>query len=808
MRYSTGTAAIELSVRELCAMAHKSGSIDCRHPHKNRDAMQKGSEAHRRLQAKQGASYRAEVTLCNTTLYNGIYYTVEGRADGVIEEGNTVTVEEIKTVRGRGFSFGAREDAYSQLRCYAHFLCESRHLSRIRLRMRLFDPEKDLVRDSYSEMTAADLRAFYHSLLARIEYFARFEVARKTEYIPSVEAIKFPYDNPREGQTELAEAVFRAVRRGKRLFAGAPTGIGKTMSTLYPAVKALGASHCDRIFYLTAKASTRREAYAAAGRIFAAGAKLRTVILYAKEQVCINEGGCKRGNASRCNPDECPFARGYYDRVDGALQELLSRGNGFPRVILDEVAKKHRVCPYELSLDLSLFCEIIICDYNYVFDPAVYLRRYFDAVEGERGAYVFLVDEAHNVPDRARDMYSARLASEPFEAVYARVDPADGKLEAALGGFLMAMRRMARLCGENKQKHEDGTESGYYINRAPAESFCEQAELCRRALDAVLKAEPLHPLANEIADLSAALRRFGAIAEYYDARFLTYAELVHGQFAIQLYCLDPAGVLNTAAARARAAVFFSATLTPLDYFVDVLGGGKGALTLALPSPYDPKNLLVTVVPSISTRMEDREKSYKRVATYIAAAVSARAGNYMVYFPSYEYLNRVYEKFSARYGQVECIVQHPGMTARERDDFLAAFKADEGHLRVGFWVLGGSFSEGVDLPGSRLIGSVIVGVGIPGISNERNILRDYYENKCERGYDYAYTYPGMNRVLQAAGRVIRREEDRGIVVLIDSRYAEEPYLHLYPPHWQDITAAGDAASLAHRVACFWNEKKNE
>ncbi len=807
MQYHTETAAIELSVRELCAMAHKSGSIDARHPYRGRDALQKGSEAHRKLQAKEGPAYQSEVTLRNTTLYNGIYYTVEGRADGVIEEGNTVTVEEIKTARGRGFLAGPREDAYSQLRCYAYFICESKHLARVRMRMRLYDPEKDVVRDSYSEMTAEELRSFYHSLLARIEYFARFEVTRKTEYIPSVEKIGFPYDNPREGQTELAETVFRAVRRGKRLFASAPTGIGKTMSTLYPAVKALGAGHCDRIFYLTAKASTRREAYAAAGKIFSAGAKLRTVILYAKEQVCLNEGGCKRGNASRCNPDECPFARGYYDRADGAVMELLSRGNGFPRVILDEVAKKHRVCPYELSLDLSLFCEIIICDYNYVFDPAVYLRRYFDVVEGERGEYVFLVDEAHNLPDRARDMYSARLSSEPFEAVYARVDPADTKLETALGGFIMTMHRMARLCTENRQKHEDGTESGYYINRAPAESFCEQAELCRRALDAVLKADPFHPLVNEIADLTAALRRFAGIAEYYDTRFLTYAELVRGRFSIQLYCLDPAGVLNSAAARARAAVFFSATLTPLDYFVDVLGGGKGALTLALPSPYDPKNLSVTVVPSISTRMEDREKSYKRIATYIAAAVSARAGNYMVYFPSYDYLNRVYEKFAARYGQVECIVQHPAMTARERDDFLAAFKADEGHLRVGFCVLGGSFSEGVDLPGSRLIGSVIVGVGIPGLSNERNILRDYYENKCERGYDYAYTYPGMNRVLQAAGRVIRREEDKGIVVLIDGRYAEEPYLHLYPPHWQDITAAGDAASLAHRATLFWREEKN-
>jgi len=803
VRYNTACAAIEMSVRELCQMAHKSGSIDARRPSRIA-AMQKGSEAHRRLQARQGKSYQAEVPVQNTTLYEGIYFTVSGRADGVIEENGRVTVEEIKLRQG---GYGARDDAYSQLRCYAHFICESRHLASIRLRMRLYDPERDTVHDTNSEMTAAELRVFYEGLLARVAFFARLEVTRRSVCLPEIEAVRFPYENPREGQSELAEEVFRTVRRGKRLFAQAPTGIGKTMSTLYPAVKALGAGYCERIFYLTAKASVRREAYAAAAKLFESGAKIRCVVLHAKEQMCSNEGGCKRGNQSRCNPDECPFARGYYDRVDTALEELLTRANGYPRTLIAEVAAKHRLCPYELSLDLALYCELIICDYNYVFDPAVYLRRFFDENEGERGEYVFLVDEAHNLPDRARDMYSATLNAAPFTEALSRVDPvADTKLVEALGGFVTCLTRMSALCTENRQKHEDGTESGYYLNAELSLSLMDAALQCRRALDAFCKAEPLHPLADDLSGLSAALRRFGSIAEYYDGRFLTFAELLHGAFQIQLYCLDPSGVLNTAAARARAVVFFSATLTPLEYFVDVLGGGKQATTLSLPSPYDPDNLCVTAVPVISTKMEERARSYKRVATYIAAAVSARAGNYMVYFPSYEYLNAVYERFAARYPDVSCVVQHPGMSYAEREGFLAAFKADRGHLRVGFCVLGGSFSEGVDLPGSRLIGSIIVGVGIPGLSNERNILRDYYEHACERGYDYAYTYPGMNRVLQAAGRVIRREEDCGVVVLIDSRYAEEPYLHLYPPHWQGITAAGDAASLAHRVTEFWRKKR--
>ncbi|MBQ8358065.1 MAG: ATP-dependent DNA helicase [Clostridia bacterium] len=802
MRYNKDTCAMELSVRELCALAHKSGNLDAGAPHRRFDAMRKGSEIHRSVQATE-KNYNAEVFLRNTTIYHGISYTVEGRADGVIEENGAVTVEEIKTTRGRNFAYGARGDAYSQLRCYAYFLAEARHLKSVHLRMRLVNSESGEIRDTCSIATAEELYAFYCSLLERIEPFAREELTRREERIPSVQAVGFPYPHPREGQIELAEGCFRAIRKGKRFFAQAPTGIGKTMSGLYPAVKAVGEGLCDRIFYLTAKASTRREAFAAAGKLFAAGADLRTVVLHAKEQMCLRTGGCREGGVSRCNPADCPFAKGYYDRVNGALFALLGARHGFTRGLITEAGNQYRVCPYELSLDLSEFCEIIICDYNYAFDPAVYLRRYFDPEEGERGEYVFLVDEAHNLPDRARDMYSMRLEAGPFEAVYARVDPAaDPALEEALGGFLIAMRRLGRLCTENRQKNEDGSENGYYLNRAPLENFNEIVRTAKGKLEQFIKGLPAHPLAEQITELTGQLRRFLSLTECYDSRFLTYIELIQGRVTVQIFCLDPAGVLDTAMNRARAAVLFSATLAPLDYFVDILGGGKQADMVELPSPYDPSRLCVTIAPGISTRMEERDKSYRKVATLIAATVSAKAGNYMVYFPSYDYMEKVLEQFLDKYPKVPHIVQQRNMKARERDAFLDYFKEDEGRLRVGFCVLGGSFSEGVDLPGSRLIGAIVVGVGIPGLSNERNMLRDYYENKCERGYDYAYTYPGMNRVLQAAGRVIRTEEDRGVVVLIDSRYAEEPYLHLYPKHWEGIVAAATPAALARRLQLFW------
>ena len=806
MRYNTERCAVELSVRELCAMAHKSGDLDAAAPHRHTENMRKGGELHRSLQ-KAEKNYRAEVFLRHTTVHHGISYTVEGRADGVIEENGEVTVEEIKTARGRSFAMGARTDAFSQLRCYAYFVAQSQHLKKIKLRMRLLNSESGEIRDACSEATTDELYAFYCSLLDRVEPFAREEICRREERIPSVRYIGFPYPHKREGQTELAEGCFRAIRKGQRLFAQAPTGIGKTMSTLYPAVKAMGEGLCERIFYLTPKISTRREAFAAAAKLFEAGARLRTVILHAKEQMCLREGGCRAGGVSKCNAADCPYAKGYYDRVDGALSALLFAKHGFTRGLITEMAKQYRICPHELSLDLSEFCEIIICDYNYAFDPAVYLRRYFDPLEGERGEYVFLVDEAHNLPDRAREMYSMKLSAEPFEALYARVDPlADPALEEILGGFLIAMRGLSRLCSENRQKNEDGSENGYYLNREPLLNFNETVCAIKGKLEQFQRKFPQHPLTEPLTVLLTDLRRFLLMSEHYDSRFLTYVELLCGKVSVQLFCLDPAGLLDAAMNRARAAVLFSATLAPIEYFADVLGGGRQAQMLELSSPYDPSRLCVTVASGVSTRMEERHKSYRKIATLIAATVSARAGNYIVYCPSYDYMEKVLEQFVDKYPKVPHIVQQRNMKAQERDAFLNYFKQDEGKLRVGFCVLGGSFSEGVDLPGSRLIGSIVVGVGIPGLSNERNMLRDYYENKCERGYDYAYTYPGMNRVLQAAGRVIRDEEDRGVVVLIDDRYADEPYLHLYPKHWEGIVAASTPAALARRLQLFWDEMR--
>ena len=572
-------------------------------------------------------------------------------------------------------------------------------------------------------------------------------------------------------------------------------------------MRSLGEGHCGRIFYLTAKQSTRREAFAAAAKLYSAGAPLRTVIIEAKEHICANPRKEKGSRVNMCNPLDCPNAKGYYDRVDDAIFDLLSQRHGFNRKAIEETAKKHRLCRYEFSLDLSLFCDIIICDYNYVFDPVVYFRRYFS--DGEpQGGCVFLADEAHNLPDRAREMYSAELDRKSFEELYSVIPKDLDELNEPFEKMIPALRRLKNLCRDSLIRDADEEEAGFYMSREPLPAFNKAAENFYRKVDIWLKKNRTYPLAARVAVLLSEVKRHNVVNEYFEEGFLCYVEVSGGNLRIKTYCLDPSKILDAIMRRARASVLFSATLTPKEYFADILGGASGAVRVSLPSPFDPENLCVAVAGYVDTRQSEREKNAARYAAVIAAAVSAKGGNYIAYFPSYTCLEQTLTAFRRKYPKVTVFAQSPGMSPAEREAFIDGFKDDTGVLRVGFCVLGGAFAEGVDLPGSRLIGCVIFGVGLPGMSNENNIIRDYYEMKQESGYDYAYTYPGMNNVLQAAGRVIRREGDRGIVVLADTRFAEPKYIRMLPEHWKNIKFAGNAVSLAEIARRFWQNGENK
>ena len=626
------------------------------------------------------------------------------------------------------------------------------------------------------------------------------EKRRVLEMLPSVDALPFPHSSFRPGQRELVETVWKTVKDGGRLFVQAPTGIGKTVSVLYGALRAMKKADIRRIFYLTAKQSTRREAFAAAASLAAAGACARTVIITAKEQISPYRGQCY---AFVCDAGKCPLMKDYEKKSGQALDSLLSEYNGFPAGTIRKTAAEYGICPYEFSLDLSEFCDIIICDYNYIFDPAVRLRRYFGENESQSVRNVFLIDEAHNLPERARDMFSAELTPEDADALGGFA--ADNSDIINCGTELKkALQDCRSLCSDNTVKDENGLESGWYFAR---EQITSVDSAVNSLLDVTEKFYFSHrndlQAASAAASLANRLRKWQSAAEAYDGRYRTYISIDRGKISAKLYCLDPSARLGAGIALGHASVFFSATLTPSDYFADILGGGQSPVTLSLPSPFPRENLFVCSVPAIDTRFEAREKSYKKIVYVIASAALAKPGNYIVFFPSYAYMTPVYEAFVKKYPKVSTVCQNRGMTAADREKFLSFFRDDENNLRIGFCVLGGSFSEGVDLPGGRLIGTVIVGVGLPGLSAERNMIKEYYDSCAERGYDYAYTYPGMNSVLQAAGRVIRREEDKGVVILCDDRYSTPAYRALMPEHWSGFRVTDDLHALQSELRAFWD-----
>ena len=799
MRYENG--AVRADIYELCELALRRGDLDSRRAPDSKRA-DREADTLRSRRVKEG-SLTAEVCEISEELGN-IGFCITGELF-FSQNGEKTVIEDIRTVHSF-FAFRTPSSALLlPLRCAAYLYCVKNSLSGIDIRLTLMLGDKEKYVESYAD--ADSLRIDIQSVLSAVFPRAEQVKIRAEQIIPSVrDTAAFPYGTLREGQDILIKECYRTVRSGKRLFAQAPTGIGKTISTLYPAARAIGDGACDKIFYLTARASTRREAFAAAKKLFLSGAKLRTCVISAKEQMCACEAAKGGKVSSYCNPDDCPYAKGYYDRADEAIFELLGRCNGYSRSAIEETAIRHGVCPYELSLDISEFCDIIICDYNYAFDPSAYFRRYF-APEAEAQKYVFLIDEAHNLPDRARDMYSVELKRSDFERVYAKVRPEDSELDSALSGIILSIRGLRRLCRDDLVKAEDG-ERGFYMSRQALPGFPDKLRAFLTECERWLRDKREHPLYAAVSELCASARKYLRISEYYDERFLTYVEILGGDTRVRIFCLDPSGVIGDRLKKARSAVFFSATLTPLDYFRELLGDSEEYCpTLELASPFDPENLCVAAVDTVSTKSDDRdERTYRRIATYIAATVSAKAGNYICYFPSYSFMEAVQKAFCRKYPKVRTVVQRRAMTLSQKESFLSAFKNDTGVLRVGFCVLGGSFSEGVDLPGSRLIGSIVVGVGIPGLSNERNIIRDYYEEKNGRGYDYSYSFPGMNSVLQAAGRVIRRDDDRGVVVLIDTRYGEPLYRHMFPEHWRGMQFAGDPASLAEIMRRFW--KKHE
>ena len=830
-------ASIHLPIRQLVEFLLRTGSIDSRFA--GFDRANEGARIHRKLQKAAGEGYQAEVFLSAEREACGIAFTLEGRADGIFtDENGTVTIDEIKTttVPYEEITEELNPCHWAQGMVYAAIFSSQQGLEASAVRLTYYQVDTDQILRFTRQFTRQQLEQFLQQLLAQYAPWAQRQLDWDTLRGQSLAALQFPFAEYRPGQRALAGEVYRACRAGKstdrkggtRVFCQAPTGIGKTMSALFPALKAMGEGCGAKLFYLTARNTTQAAAEDAVARLRAAqpGLALRSVTLTAKEKACLHPDA--EGHPA-CLPEVCPFANGYYDRRKDALAALLDGSGSFSRAALADTARQFSVCPFELGLDLSEWCDVVIGDYNYLFDPTVHLRRFFDAA----GDYIFLIDEAHNLPDRARAMYSARFCKSSLTDARRAIGKGKSALKTALTkadkGFLEARRAVTKLAprrgpSPTEPPTEDLTQQTSLLDTEPAEAtfplpepllaqdgtvFLQELpkELLRllfslqAPLQDWLEANPEADAHAQLLELYFALQDITRAAERYDAHFVTQLTARGSELEWELLCLDPAPFVDASLAVGRAAALFSATLTPPGYYRSVLGC-PDARAVALESPFPPEHLGLYCLPGISTRYRDREASVQAVSDALAALARAKVGNYLAFFPSYAYLRQVHEDFTARYPDIGTLAQESGLDDAARAAFLERFGPSPAKTLLGFGVMGGIFGEGVDLVGDRLIGCAIVGVGLPQVNPRQEILRRYYDEAGGTGFDYAYRFPGMNKVLQAAGRVIRTQEDRGVVLLLDDRFARAEYTRLFPRHWHQLQYLRSTTELEQQLAAFW------
>jgi len=795
-----------ISVRDLVEFVLRAGDLGGAHEFVGSDRALAGIRGHQKIQRSRPPGYLTELPVEHRVETEDFMLQIRGRIDGLLITSAQVLLEEIKTVQGT-WDQAADPLHWAQAKFYAFMHALENGLEELVIQLVYLELPGGEVTEFRQVVSFAELSDFFAATTAVYVGWLRERHHWCLARDVSIRSLEFPFPNYRPGQRELAVAAYRVLANGGRLFLAAPTGIGKTISVLFPAVKALGEGRLERIFYLTARTVGRAIAEKALADLRRAGLKLRAVTLTAKEKVCVREG-------RPCDPLTCPLARGYYNRVKPAIREVLAREE-ITRAVLEEVGQKHLVCPFELSLDVSVWTDIIICDYNYVFDPQVYLRRHF-AEDG--GAYGFLVDEAHNLVDRARGMFSAELNGQEILDVKCALKQGAPRCSKALTQLHAAMRQL----GNATEPHEESfavSDTAVELNLFPAKTAAIGNEADGVSTSPVFPDSLIEPLEtalgeaenwlvkNQPAEFREALlglyfrmHSFRRTAELYDERFVTIFESGPAM-QVRQFCLDPSLLLRQALARGHAAIFFSATLTPMDYYRTLLGGEPGDPVLQLTSPFPPENLAVLIHDRIQTHFKGRAESLADVVDAIGTLVQGRRGNYLVYFPSYQYLNNALQAFQLRHPSIPVLVQHTGMSEPKRDDFLASFSVEPGETLVGFAVLGGIFGEGIDLVGERLIGAVIVGVGLPQLCVERNLIRDYFQPQNAMGFEYAYTFPGMNRVLQAVGRVIRSDTDHGVVLLIDARFNETRYRRLFPPWWKYLRVR-HAEGLREAIGNFW------
>ncbi len=829
---------VSISVRNLIEFILRSGDIDNRMGSGGPDAdsMQEGQRIHRMIQKRAGSDYRAEIPLAYvfTDPDEECEITVEGRADGVIHNSHGVTVDEIKSTYADVMAFKeAKEIHMAQAMFYAYIIALNEELPVVTVRITYVNIATEETRYFNTDLLFEELESFTSKICRAYVKWAVFDAKRREIRNGSIHGLPFPFAY-RDGQDELVRQVYYTIHHGRKLFLEAPTGVGKTVTTVYPSVMAMGQGLADRIFYLTAKTVTRIVADECVNILTGNGLRAKSIVLTAKEKICLSGGDC--------NPDACPYAKGHFDRINDILFTMLTENDRYTRDTIIDCASQHMVCPFELSLDISLFCDVIICDYNYAFDPRAKLKRFFADETGE--PYIFLIDEAHNLVDRAREMFSASVVREDYSALKA-VTAAD------LPGMSRKFQKVYKALSALKAECDATEQSDIPCLRDPMTDPVVQALLNLYAdMENFFKQErrsdkkKTYPkeVVDAVLESYFEIGHFLNMYELVDENYSVYAAYNEsGDFFLKLMCVNPGRNLRECMNRARSTVLFSATLLPLKYHKNLLGGVPEDYEVYAKSVFDPAKRGLFIARDVTSKYTRRGAGeYHKIAAYIHEITSAKPGNYMVFMPSYRFIDEVYSVYEAEFepaSGTECLKQSPSMDEAEREAFLARFRepvpasdggmifrpsdplddifdmidmeieTEEPNTLIGFCVMGGIFSEGIDLKNDSLIGVIIVGTGIPQVCLERNLMKERFDLDGDDGYEYSYKFPGMNKVLQAAGRVIRTEQDVGIVTLLDERFLQRGYLDMFPREWYNYRAV-TLQNVGNEISSFWEKKDKE
>lgn len=868
---------LRISVRNLVEFILRSGDIDNRRGGLGeKEAMQEGSRIHRKIQGRMGGDYRAEVPLAVDIEAEEYILTVDGRADGIftdVPEGERaggysqmtllqtageaelspaqeiVFIDEIKSLyRDVRLLTEPYPLHFAQAKCYACIYAQQHSLEHIGVQMTYCNIETEEIRRFQQIFSADELRKWFGEVVEQYQKWAKLQIEWKKVRQSSIAGLKFPYPW-RNGQKEVASSVYRTMLRKKTLFIQAPTGTGKTLSTIFPAVKAVGEGLADRIFYATAKTVTRTVAEETYEIMRRQGLRMKTLTLTAKEKICFLD-------ETQCNPDACPYAKGHFDRVNDAVFELISQGEKFDRPAIEAQAEKWQVCPFEFGLDVSLWADAVICDYNYIFDPRAKLKRFFS--EGAKGEYLFLIDEAHNLVERAREMFSAALYKEDFLELRKQVKAYSPKMARALGRcnqWLLERKReeeerQGEGGAEKNAAAEMNSDAGKSVvaernggaekntaaemnNGAGKNTAAEKVRLGGRygisesvriwngvgtfpiylmnlcgIMEDFLEESHNQELNQKVLELYFTVRRFLDTCDHLNENYVIYTELCgDGRFLMKLYCVDVSENLQECLDKGRSTIYFSATFLPIQYYKSLLSTAPDNYAIYARSVFDPEKRLVLIGTDTSSRYTMRNANeFRRMAEYVLQIIQAKRGNYMVFFSSYRMMEDVAQQFEDLcFEQDEEIVlscQSAGMDEAQREAFLEQFEQPHEQGLAGFCVMGGIFGEGIDLKADRLIGAVIVGTGLPQVCNEREILKNFYDRRGEDGFFYAYLCPGMNKVLQSAGRVIRTEEDAGVILLLDERFAASRYGRMFPEEWQHPQYC-TLKTVRERAERFWD-----